>query len=67
MLKTVEDISPTKKRLQVEIPPDAVEKEITDTLNKLKATTKMPGFRQGKTPVALIEKHHGKWAESEAV
>ena len=67
MLKTVEDISPTKKRLQVEIPPDAVEKEITDTLNKLKATTKMPGFRQGKTPVALIEKHHGKRAESEAV
>jgi trigger factor len=67
MLKTVEDISPTKKRLQVEIPPDAVESEIKNTLNKLKATTKMPGFRQGKTPVALIEKHYGKRAESEAV
>jgi trigger factor len=67
MLKTVEDISTTKKRLHIEIPPDAVEAEIKSALDKLRATAKIPGYRPGKTPIALIEKRFGKRAESEAV
>jgi trigger factor len=67
MLKTVEDISSTKKRLKIEIPVDAIEKEIKDSLNSLKAKTKLPGFRPGKAPAALIEKKFGKEVESEVI
>jgi trigger factor len=33
----------------------------------LRASAKLPGFRQGKAPIALIEKRYGKNAEAEAV
>jgi trigger factor len=67
MLKTLEDISATRKRLHIEIPSDAIEDEIKNSLNRLRANTRIPGFRQGKAPLALIEKRFGKDAESEAV
>jgi trigger factor len=67
MLKTLEDISATKKRLHIEIPHDAIEEEITNSLNRLRASAKLPGFRQGKAPIALIEKRYGRNAEAEAV
>jgi|Deesub1362A_J573_1020465.scaffolds.fasta_scaffold00013_24 trigger factor len=67
MLKTVEDISETKKRLRIEIPPDAIEREIKNALNRLRAKTKIPGFRPGKAPIALLEKRFGKEVETEAM
>lgn len=67
MLKTVEDISTTKKRLKIEIPADTIEKEITDSLERVRRTTTLPGFRTGKTPISLIEKKFGKKIEGEVL
>ncbi|MEW6052173.1 MAG: trigger factor [Nitrospirota bacterium] len=67
MLKTVEDISTTKKRLKIEIPSDAIEHEIKDSLEKVRQRAKIPGFRQGKAPVSLIEKRFGKEIEAEVL
>lgn len=67
MLKNVEEISATKKRLKIEIPSDAIEKEITGGLEKLRQKTKIPGFRTGKAPISLIEKKFGKDVEGEAL
>jgi len=67
MLKTVEELSPTKKRLKIEIPPEAIEEEIGSELRKLREKTKIPGFRPGKAPMSLIEKKFGKEVESEAL
>lgn len=67
MLKTVEDISTTKKRLKIEIPADTIEKEITDSLDRVRRTTTLPGFRTGKTPISLIEKKFGKKIEGEVL
>lgn len=67
MLKNVEEISPTRKRLKIEIPPDAIEKEISGELEKLRQKTKIPGFRAGKAPISLIEKRFGKEVEGEAL
>lgn len=67
MLKTVEDISSTKKRLKIEIPTEDIEKKIKDTLEKVRQKAKIPGFRPGKTPMNIIEKHFGKSAEAEAI
>lgn len=67
MLKTLEDISATRKRLKIEIPAEAFETEIKAGLEKLKGRTRLPGFRPGKAPTALLEKRFGKEVEAEAM
>lgn len=67
MLKAVEDISPTKKRLRIEIPSQAIEKEIGIALNGIRGRVKMPGFREGKAPIPLIEKRFGKDVEADVL
>lgn len=67
MLKSVEDITPTKKRLRIEIPSDVIEKEIGNSLEKLRQKTKIPGFRPGRAPINLIEKRFGKEVEAEVL
>jgi trigger factor len=67
MLKVVEDISTTKKRLKIEIPADTIEKEIQGSLEKVRKTATLPGFRTGKAPMTLIEKKYGKKVEGEVL
>jgi trigger factor len=67
LLKAVEDINQTKKRLRIEIPSDLIEREIKNSLEKLRHTVKIPGFRPGKAPVNLIEKRFGKQVEAEVL
>ncbi|OGW39385.1 MAG: trigger factor [Nitrospirae bacterium RBG_13_39_12] len=67
LLKSVEDINATKKRLKIEIPSDVIEKEIEDSLKKVRQKAKIPGFRPGKAPVNLIEKRFGKEVEAEVL
>ncbi len=67
MLKAVEDISMTKKRLKIEIPAEVVEGEIRSSLEKLKTNTMIPGFRPGKAPLSIIEKRFGKRVEGEVL
>lgn len=67
MLKAVEDINQTKKRLRIEIASDLIEREIKNSLEKLRHTVKIPGFRPGKAPVNLIEKRFGKQVEAEVL
>jgi trigger factor len=67
LLKSVEDINTTKKRIRIEIPSDVVEKEIGDSLEKVRQKAKIPGFRPGKAPISLIEKRFGKEVEAEVL
>lgn len=67
MLKTVEDISTTKKRIKIEIASDTIESEIKDSLEKVRQRAKIPGFRPGKAPLSLIEKRFGKEIEAEVL
>ncbi len=67
MLKSIEHINSTKKRLKIEIPQDAIEKEINDSLEKLRQRVKIPGYRQGRAPINLLEKRFGKEIESEVL
>ncbi len=61
----VEDITSTKKRVSFEIPGDVIEERIRLSLENIRKRVRMPGFRQGKVPIKLIEKHYGKDAERE--
>ena len=63
----IEDINTTKKRLRIEIPADVIEKEIGDSLQKLRQKAKIPGFRPGTAPVNLLEKRFGKDIEAEVL
>ena len=67
MLKSIEEISSTKKRLTIEIPADAVEAEIQKGLLEARRKANLPGFRAGKAPMTIIEKRFGKSIESEAL
>jgi trigger factor len=67
LLKSVEDISATKKRVRIEISSEEIEREIGSSLENLRQKMRIPGFRQGKAPVHLIEKRFGKEVESEVL
>lgn len=67
MLKSIEDINAAKKRLRIEIPSDVIEKEIGDSLEKVRQKAKIPGFRPGKAPISLIDKRFGKEVEAEVL
>lgn len=67
MLKALEEISSTKKRVTIEIPAETIEREIKESLEGLRKTTEIPGFRTGKAPMGLIEKRFGKKVEEEVL
>lgn len=67
MLKALEDISSTKKRLKIEVPAEAIESEIKRGLNEAQKRARIPGFRPGKAPMHLIEKKFGKEIEADVL
>lgn len=67
MLKSIEDISPTKKRVSIEIPVEVIDREFNSSLEVLRSKVKIPGFRPGKAPANLIEKRFGKEIEAEVL
>ncbi|MBI4848143.1 MAG: trigger factor [Nitrospirae bacterium] len=67
MLNKVEALSPTTKRLQINIPPDVIKSETDSVYSKLRTTTRIPGFRPGKVPQAILEKRFSKNVEAEVI
>jgi len=67
MLAEIEETSPTIRRLKINIPFTVIEEEITKAYNKLRATAKIPGFRAGKVPQAIIEKRFGSEVKHQVI
>ena len=67
MKVAVEDISPVKKKLNIEIAPDSVSKEIDKAISDVAKKAKIHGFRPGKAPKAIVEKHYGEEVRSEVM
>jgi trigger factor len=67
LLKALEDISSTKKRLKIEIPAESIEAEIRKGLLDAQKKAKFPGFRQGKAPMTMVEKKFSKDIEAEVL
>lgn len=57
---TVEDVSSVKKVLHIDIPEAVVMAEVDAAYNNLKKTTKIKGFRTGKTPRNILERMFSK-------
>lgn len=67
MKVTVEDISSVEKRLSVEVPPDTVSQELDRAYRSLKEKVTIKGFRKGKAPRAVLERHYGSQVEEEVL
>jgi trigger factor len=59
MKTNLEDLSPVKKKLEIEIEAGEVNKKIDEAYRALKREVKLPGFRPGKAPRALLERQFG--------
>ncbi len=59
------DISPSQKRVRVEIPQASVAKEFEKRYRDLAKNSKLKGFRPGKAPLSIIKSYYGKSVEHE--
>jgi len=67
MKSVVEDLSSVKKKINVEITPEAVSKEMEKALADVAKKARIAGFRPGKAPKAIVEKHYGEEVRNEVV
>lgn len=67
MQVSVEKTGQHERKLTVSIPAERVEGEIGKRLQGLVQTARIPGFRKGKIPLAVIAKQYGEGARAEVV
>jgi trigger factor len=59
------DISPSQKKIRVEIPEPSVTKELNKKYRDLAKNARIKGFRPGKAPLGIIKSYYGKSVEHE--
>jgi trigger factor len=57
---TVEQLSPTRVRINVEVPFDELKPNFDRAYRKLAGQVRIPGFRQGKVPPRVLESRIGR-------
>ena len=68
MKTQIEEVAKNKVKLTVEVPTADVEKLLTSVYKRLAGQVKVPGFRPGKAPRAVIDQRLGKdFVRSEAL
>jgi len=60
MKTSVEEISPVKRRLTVELDAEEVDEKIDAAYRTLKKKAKIHGFRPGKAPREILERYYGE-------
>ena len=63
---TVEDLSPIKKKLSLEIEVETVAIELENAYKKIAKTAEIKGFRKGKVPKEILKKNYGPRAQNDA-
>ena len=67
MKTTLEDISPVKKRLRVEIGAEEVDKKLNQAYGDIRKQVKIPGFRPGKAPRKILESYYGNQIKEDVI
>ena len=62
MKSTVEVLSPTRVRLDVEVPYAELESHVANAYKKVATQVNIPGFRKGKIPASMIDQRVGRGA-----
>jgi trigger factor len=64
---SVEDLDPTKKRLQIEVSGEVVTREIDSAYRKLGKRVKVKGFRPGKVPRNILQRYYADYIKNEVI
>lgn len=56
----VQDLSPVKKSMSIEVGADEVERETERVLRRYSSQVRLPGFRPGKAPKAMVRSRFAK-------
>ncbi len=67
MKTQVTDVSPVKKKIHIDIPVDKVNAAFEKAFAKVQQNASMKGFRKGKVPKDMIEKHYHSELAQEAL
>lgn len=67
METTPENTNPLERRLDLSVAIDVLENATEQRLKRMGRTVKMPGFRPGKVPFAMLKQQYGAEARHEAL
>src|SRR5262245_48238554 len=67
MQATIEKVSNLERRLNVALPTQEIEAEVTNRLKRIARSVKMHGFRPGKVPYKLVQAQYGGQVRREVV
>ena len=63
----IDHLSPVEKKLSISVPEEYVQTEMEKAYQDLNKNAKIPGFRSGKVPRALLEKRYGASLEADVL
>ncbi len=63
----VTELGPMKRAIAIEVPEDVVNKEFDLVYLDLQRRARIPGFRPGKAPVAMLEKRYARAVEQDVI
>ncbi len=64
---SVADVGPSRKELKIEVPAPAVEAEFERVSQEYGKKARVPGFRKGKVPAAMVRRHFAQEIEQEVL
>jgi len=67
MKSVVEDISPVKKKIRIDVDAADMAREMNKAFSEVSKKAKIPGFRPGKAPRAVVERHYGEDVKSDVI
>ena len=63
----VTELGPVKRAIKIEVPEDVVNEAFDQVYADLKRQVRIPGFRPGKAPLAMLEKRYAKAVEQDVI
>jgi trigger factor len=67
MSVNVETVSALERRINLSIPTEQIEKEVSSRLQRMSRTVRMQGFRPGKVPLRIVASTYGSQIRSEVI
>jgi trigger factor len=67
MKAVLEDVSSVKKKLHIQVAPETISQQMVKAVADIAKKAKIPGFRPGKAPKAIVERHYAAEIETEVI
>lgn len=67
MQVSIESISSLERDLKVVVPEEQVLAKVQDKLLSMAKTVRMDGFRRGKVPLKIVQRHYGEQARQDVI